>query len=857
MIPENKTKFLLNNKLPKINELKLRTPKDAKKAEPAKEGETEVKTVDVNSLANKFAQEIDKTVNNKDNGNTKSDKADNIPTQRDGDKTDSKYKNDDIWNSNVSIKDFVISTLKEAGFNVDENHEIVNELCVILVQKIFNGELDIQTDISSVAMLIDINLEVGGSLEIMTSVTDLVNYLLCAGDDKSKTTFKEVKSVVLKELARILKENEDNYVDPNTDNNIPTEIVTAEDALTVLSYKLDSTETNDDNMSIKDFLLQFKADASKYIQLAFGYEAGFSDVIAIFLATAVSETSGAASGLVKDVDLNAIKSKFLAFIQDMSFIDTTDSISVRTNNGVFDIQGIFPTDKEANGYRITENEDGTYHHNDSTLLYNEDGTPNCGIFLKFLVSYLQNDIYGGRLNNTQMYAVMKEVLFNNFGKGHTYTDVHSYLRIKLFKERDALNTNGNNTIFDELYDAMMKVANSTIKPLNTDDLTDASKTSFISNLFGNKTSLTAAQIYNSENSYLLSNDLGVRGIIQALVDTSEQYNIHNENDYKDFLNVFIRMIYEKCGEQVQKDSNGNPLLTKDILNKYFAQGNTLQDLKDFVQSKELRNAYYMENFVELGGINGEIDDFGQGRSGDCWLLSCLAALRASETGRQIISNAIHDNGDGTWTVTFHGGYELYTAQNGKQYWRKCAVDNSFTISLDEIMEAKASGNYAFGDYDVILLEIATAKLREKYERTPGTVGDPYIYSGTQEEMLGYLIGPVESTSVYVQIMKTRPEYAPQQAQKIKDWVMEQFANGSIEPGTVGNYMLTISYGGHAYAVTGVTEEGIYYVDPYHPNVQKFISWADLAECKVKNSQGGTRQESFIEFCYTPLPTYND
>lgn len=856
MIPENKAKLFQFKELAAGGIKKLQPEvKNEKQIEEAKKsGETEIIPADIKEIMEKVhgsensltgsAAEIDSHLQEAD-GNIKTDE-----TNKTGDEAK--------WDEDTNIRNFIITTLKEAGFDVENNPEVVDEIFVAIIKAMLEGKIDIQTNIASVTALIDINLRTEVSIDRAMMVTQLIDTLLNQGESVSKTTNGDVKELILKELQKIIDANKTDTVEP-VDPDEPIVLTPTEKAMTELIAAIDNVQV-DGNMSIKDFLLQFKTEASKYIQLQFGYGEQFADIIAMFLATAVSDTSGVSSGLMKNANLSAIKEKFLALVQDMSFLDTTNGLSGRTSSGQFDIMYIFPSQhRTENGYRVGYAEAGN-HITDDSFMYNTDGTPNNANFLKFLVAeYLKNDVYGGLLNSTQMEAVMKAVI-TKFGEGgYTSTKPYGCINIHLYDEavRDGINKNGNNTIFDELLSAMMYVVNNKIKPLNTDDLTDANTTTFINSLFGTKTSISAAQIYNSENAYLISNNRGVRGIIQALVDVSEQYNVHNAEDYKEFLNVFIKMIYEKCGEEVQFDSSGNPILTKDILSKYFEQGNTLQDLKNFAESKELRNRYYMEYILENGGINDTIEDFGQGRSGDCWLLSCLAALNASETGRNIIANAITDNGDGTYTVTFHGGWEQRTSSSGTKYWARCAVENSFTISIDEVMDRMGTGNYAFGDPTVVLLEIATSKLREKYEQLWGNGGDKWIYSGTQEEMLHYLIGPVQNTDIYVQQISSRPEYAQQQADKIKNWVLEQLANGNIEPGGVGNYMLTMSYGNHAYAVTGVTDKGIYYVDPYHPSVKKFITWAELAECKVKDSSGKYYTEYFIVFGYAELTTENN
>lgn len=61
----------------------------------------------------------------------------------------------------------------------------------------------------------------------------------------------------------------------------------------------------------------------------------------------------------------------------------------------------------------------------------------------------------------------------------------------------------------------------------------------------------------------------------------------------------------------------------------------------------------------------------QNQVGDCWFACVIAGLAATEAGRAKIANMIHDNGDGTFTVTFPNGRvvtvndEVYAGKDGK------------------------------------------------------------------------------------------------------------------------------------------------------------------------------------------------
>jgi len=66
-----------------------------------------------------------------------------------------------------------------------------------------------------------------------------------------------------------------------------------------------------------------------------------------------------------------------------------------------------------------------------------------------------------------------------------------------------------------------------------------------------------------------------------------------------------------------------------------------------------------------------VTDVLQGSVGDCWFACVIAGLANTEAGRATIARMIHDNGDGTFTVTFPSGQvvtvdgEVYTGPDGK------------------------------------------------------------------------------------------------------------------------------------------------------------------------------------------------
>lgn len=114
----------------------------------------------------------------------------------------------------------------------------------------------------------------------------------------------------------------------------------------------------------------------------------------------------------------------------------------------------------------------------------------------------------------------------------------------------------------------------------------------------------------------------------------------------------------------------------------------------------------LDNIFEYEtNINGVIDEFEQGGTNDCWLLSELNSLSQKSWGKKVIKNAIQPDGKGGAIITLKGA-------EGNQ--------KSFHVTKKEIIEVRKKQSmgdfqYSFGDDDVLAVELAT----EKYFNTQG------------------------------------------------------------------------------------------------------------------------------------------
>lgn len=618
----------------------------------------------------------------------------------------------------------------------------------------------------------------------------------------------------------------------------PVVINTPEDALEVLQAKMSEVANGVLKVEdIEEYLAQFKSEASLYIQMKFGYDEGYADLLAMFIANATREAFKSKTK-INSIDVGL---KFCTLLQnqDFSFLDTSNdrfmgaiqrSLNIIDENWITRIE----VARTSDGYKLYG---GEWINNDNDLVYNQDGSINQGVFFTFMTDYLRDTVFGGTLNESEL-KVLYEKILKKFA-GSNYKD-----------GKVALNPNSNNTTnyvngkydkdhdgswFNDFFRAMMEVA-SEVNVINLDEIKDEDVN--LDALFGGKSSISTSDIHKDEKTYLLSNDPTVRLIFGELINASDEYNITTNADYYDFLNIFVQMINNEVDVADTLDNSGNQILTREALEKYLEK-HSIQELKDFIQGTELRNAYFESTFK----INGEIEGFYQALSGDCWLLSGLMALNASPEGKEIIKHAISsyvgEDGQTYYTVTFQGGYNKYGS------WTQEIITSTF--SQAELFDLMATGKYSkiqksedgTFDWDLFLFEAAVADLREKQKMNTylgfaqffGTDGDPYLFMGSQDELISYLTGidlgyrpgaERKADTTYYGVTK---EYR----QGLHQLVNDLMAQGLIDPvdGTIHNYAFYFSKDGHALAITRIIGDKIYFIDPNDSTKEYYTTWSSF------------------------------
>lgn len=202
--------------------------------------------------------------------------------------------------------------------------------------------------------------------------------------------------------------------------------------------------------------------------------------------------------------------------------------------------------------------------------------------------------------------------------------------------------------------------------------------------------------------------------------------------------------------------------------------------------------------------DGVIDPTKQHSVGECWLLSGVNALASTEKGRQIISDAIQHNDDGSVTVTLKG------------------VERSYTYSAEEIVTRQYTNSkqkLATGDVDMKLLEMAVTDYKleilpdEKkwYEKFPllrnsqATPDDP-LNGGNVDEMMEYLTGEKPRMAVvgFSGFQVAKKERDPERYAMTAAFLFNDKGFGS------GKEIISE----HVYSVSRVTKDTVYLVNPW-------------------------------------------
>jgi Flp pilus assembly pilin Flp len=182
------------------------------------------------------------------------------------------------------------------------------------------------------------------------------------------------------------------------------------------------------------------------------------------------------------------------------------------------------------------------------------------------------------------------------------------------------------------------------------------------------------------------------------------------------------------------------------------------------------------------------NDVSQGGLGDCYLIAALGAIAIQN--RSVIEDAIRDNGDGTYTVTFHQRND----HPGWQFWKsdydtvEITVNNEFATDANgnPVFAKPGDGTGANRELWPMIIEKAYAQWKGGYQQ----IGHGGLPSDAMEALTG------QPSTVGGDLSMEDMAEAFEDGQAISVWTGEAkgplFDNGTL-------------VGGHAYFVTNVDQ----------------------------------------------------
>jgi hypothetical protein len=227
------------------------------------------------------------------------------------------------------------------------------------------------------------------------------------------------------------------------------------------------------------------------------------------------------------------------------------------------------------------------------------------------------------------------------------------------------------------------------------------------------------------------------------------------------------------------------------------------------------------------------------------LLTALISLSASEKGKEIIKNAISFKPNGDASVYFAG------------------VGKTYTVTAEEIVEARGdfgtNGPLSRGDDDVVILELATEKLRRdiavgKVNIDEGGVYDNYsmgdnggasegVEGGWPAQMIYFLTGQKSEINKNSDGSNLSQKQIENFFNKYKGKASyTTVLNFSVGPGkhtvtTVTGEVVTVDVStGHAFAITNVDYNNkiVTIVNPWDSSKEYTLTWAEFAKFGIKS-----------------------
>ena len=161
--------------------------------------------------------------------------------------------------------------------------------------------------------------------------------------------------------------------------------------------------------------------------------------------------------------------------------------------------------------------------------------------------------------------------------------------------------------------------------------------------------------------------------------------------------------------KLNSNFNGTRIIDANNVSLPLCSGNVLFSVK----SKSNLFNYINKSLI----YNKKIDDFLQGRRGDCYLLASIKAISLTKKGTSLLMKNIRANNDGSYEITLPGAKKL--KQHLEKQGKKCFITGQYKITNDALTAAKGrlGANYAIGDFETLVFELAMEAYRAELKAT--------------------------------------------------------------------------------------------------------------------------------------------
>lgn len=264
---------------------------------------------------------------------------------------------------------------------------------------------------------------------------------------------------------------------------------------------------------------------------------------------------------------------------------------------------------------------------------------------------------------------------------------------------------------------------------------------------------------------------------------------------------------------------------------------SIQDYSNINLLQNSRPQEYSTSASNNPKVNGILDeDIIQGETGDCWLISGLYSLNATEKGKQIIKNSIKANDDGSVTVDFKG------------------VGQSYTIPYSDIKKYDTDNNttdaYSNGDNDVLVLELAAEQLWKdvnsgkvnldcKSDNIGYTGQGNGIRDGGFANQITYYLTGVEADEYYNYNVSNLSEKTIsnvlQNAFDKGNTVIDVSIYRNVHSANLINgskFSIDVGNQGHSLGITNITKDTVTIVNPWDTRTSYTMSWSQFANLGI-------------------------